>query len=331
MVIDRGRNRRSCIAMAAALLTVSVVGWPRAPLAEDYPSRAVRIVVPFPAGGPLDFTARALAEHLSNTLKQPFIVDNRAGATGNIGTEIVARATPDGHTLLFVLDTVLTANPAIYRKLPFDAERDFRPISIVATFRQMLVVHPSLSVNSLAEFVALAKKQPVNYGSGGGNGNPGHLTMEYLRLRAGFQATNVPYRGAPQVTADLLAGQFPVGFLATPAVLPHVRTGKLKPLGISSPQRSSSAPEVPAIAESYPGFDVGFYLVLLAPAATPEAIRGRLEREVRQALSIPVLRSQLQAQELELIGSTSDDAATSLKAITGRWREVIQEANITAD
>src|SRR5918995_657305 len=145
MVIDRGRNRRSCIAMAAALLTVSVVGWPRAPLAEDYPSRAVRIVVPFPAGGPLDFTARALAEHLSNTLKQPFIVDNRAGATGNIGTEIVARATPDGHTLLFVLDTVLTANPAIYRKLPFDAERDFRPISIVATFRQMLVVHPSLS------------------------------------------------------------------------------------------------------------------------------------------------------------------------------------------
>jgi tripartite-type tricarboxylate transporter receptor subunit TctC len=331
MAIDRGRNRRSYIAMAAALLTVSVAGWPRTPVAEDYPSRAVRIVVPFPAGGPLDFTARALAEHLSNTLKQPFIVDNRAGATGNIGTEIVARATPDGHTLLFVLDTVLTANPAIYRKLPFDAERDFRPISIVATFRQMLVVHPSLSVNSLAEFVALAKKQPVNYGSGGGNGNPGHLTMEYLRLRAGFQATNVPYRGAPQVTADLLAGQFPVGFLATPAVLPHVRTGKLKPLGISSPQRSSSAPEVPAIAESYPGFDVGFYLVLLAPAATPEAIRARLEREVREALSTPVLRSQLQAQELELIGSTSHDAATSLKAIAGRWREVIQEANITAD
>ncbi len=196
--------------------------------AQGYPSHTVTIVVPFPAGGPLDFTARLLAEKLSASLKQPFIVENRPGVAGNVGTETVAKATPDGHTLLMVLDTPLTAHPALYPKLPFDPERDFVPISIVASFSQMLVVHPSVPVNSLVDFVRFAKENSVTLGSGGAKGNPGYLTLESLRVQAGFDVVHVAYRGNPQVVTDLVGGHVQAGFLATPSVIELVREGKLK-------------------------------------------------------------------------------------------------------
>jgi tripartite-type tricarboxylate transporter receptor subunit TctC len=320
------RVRRTAIAISAAI----ALGWPA--VAQNYPTGTVKIVVPFPAGGPLDFTARLLADRLSAQLKQPFIIENRPGAAGNIGAEAVARAATDGSTLLFVLDTTLTVSPALYSKLPFDPERDFAPISIVAGFSTMLVVHPSVPAKSLAEFVAFAKERPITYGSGGGSGNPGHLTMEYFRLQAGFPATHVPYRGNAQVVTDLVGGQVQAGFVATPGVLPHVREGRLNALAVSTALRTRGAAQVPTAAESgYPGFDVAFYLVMLAPAGTPEPVRALLEREVRELLQSADVQARLRAQELEPIASTGAEAKLQLKAISERWRGLIRAADIRPD
>lgn len=300
--------------------------------AQSYPNRTVTIVVPFPAGGPLDFTARLLAEKLSASLKQPFVIENRPGVAGNIGTEAVAKAVPDGHTVLVVLDTPLTAHPALYPKLPFDPERDFAAISIVATFSQMLVVHPSVPVESLADFIRFAKENRVTHGSGGAKGNPGYLTLEALRLRADFDVVHVAYKGNPQVVADLVGGHVQSGFLTTPGVVGLVKEGKLKGLAVSSPRRTPGAPEVPTVAEAgYPGFDISFALVMLVPAKTPAPIRALLEQEVLQAVKSSEVQTRLRTAELEPIGMSAAEAEGWLKAATSKWKRVIQSAKIQAD
>ncbi len=307
----------------------SALGLSKGAGAQSYPTGPVKIVVPFPGGGPLDFVSRLLAERLAASFKQPFVVDNRPGAAGNIGADAVAKAAPNGQTLLVVLDTPLTVNPWLYKKLPFDPERDFSPISIAAGFYQMLVVHPSVPVGSLREFVEFAKRQRITYGSGGASGSPGHLTMEYFRQQNGFDAVHVPYRGNAQVVTDLIGGQVQAGFVATPGVVQHVRDGKLKGLAVSGVQRSPLAPDVPTVSESgYPGFDVGFYIVMLAPTGTPQPVRAVLEREVRRALASTEIQARLRAQELEPIASTSDEARTRLAATAARWRAVIKAAKI---
>jgi tripartite-type tricarboxylate transporter receptor subunit TctC len=324
---ERPHRIRRVALLAVAL--AGALGLPQGAEAQGYPTGPVKIVVPLPSGGPLDFVARLLADRLTASLKQPFVVDNRPGAGGNIGTEAVAKATPNGQTLLVGLDTPLTVNPWLYKKLPFDPERDFSPISIAAGFYQMLVVHPSVPITSLREFVDTARRQRITYGSGGGIGSPGHLTMEYFRQQTGFDAMHVPYRGNAQVVTDLIGGQVQAGFVATPGVVQQVRDGKLRGLAVSGTQRSALAPDVPTVSESgYPGFDVGFYIVLLAPAGTPQPIRAVLEHEVRQALALPETASRLRAQELEPIASTSDQARARLKATAVRWRDVIKAANI---
>jgi len=326
---------RRSVCVVAALTSAIAFGCPGSTFAQVYPTKVVRTVVPITAGGPLDFVARLLTDKLSASLKQPFIVDNRPGAALNVGTEVVAKAAPDGYTLLLSLDTPLTVNPAVYKKLPFDSERDFSPISVVASFSQMLVVHPSLPVNSLADFVALAKKhneRPMIYGSGGGNGSAGQLTMEYFRMRAGFPAIHVPYRGNAQVVTDLIGGQVPAAFVATPGVVQHVREGRLKALAVSSAQRTRLAPEVPTMIESgYSGFDVGFYMVMLAPAGVPASIRSLLEREVQQALRSPEFREKLRAQGLDPIGSTGTEAKAMLQVAAERWSDVVKAADIKPD
>jgi len=322
-------------ALAAALTAANAFGCPGSAVGQAYPSKVVKIILPFPGGGPLEFTGRLVAEKISTSLKQPFIIDHRPGAAGNIGTEAVAKAVPDGYTLLLTLDTPLTVNPALYKKLPFDPQRGFSPISVLASFSQMLVVHPALAVSSTAEFVAYARKQrerPMIYGSGGGSGSPGQLTMEYFRMRAGFPAIHVPYRGNAQVVTDLIGGQVSAGFIATPGVLQHVRDGRLRALAVSSAHRTDLAPEVPTMIEvGYAGFDVGFYEVILAPAGVPESIRSLLEREVRQALRSPDVQEKLRAQAKEPIGSTGAEAEVRLKADSARWAEVIKAADIKPD
>ena len=299
--------------------------------AQSYATRPVKVVVPFAAGGPLDLVGRAVFEKLSASLKQPFVLENRTGAGGNIGTEAVAKAAPDGYTLLFVLSGTLTANPAMYRKLPFNVEKDFRPISLLIAATQMLVVHPSLPVNTLAEFVVYAKKEPLAYAHAG-PGSGGHLAMEYFRTMAGFETVQVPYRGNAPLVIDLVAGQVKAGFVATAGVIQHVRDGKLKGLAISSTGRSPLAPDVPTGAEAgYPAFRLRTYFVLLAPAGVPDAIADLLEREVRAALKSPDLQERFQPQDVQVVASSAAEARAFLREDTALWARIAKDANLRVD
>jgi tripartite-type tricarboxylate transporter receptor subunit TctC len=326
---------RSVLTAATAVLLAGATGFViGAASAQNYPTRPVRIIVPFPPGGPSDLTARMVADKLATSLKQAFVVENRPGASGTIGTDAVAKAEPDGYTLLFVLDTPLTVSPALNPKLAVDPVGDLEPISVAAGFSMALVVHPSVPVKSLPEFVVYAKnlQRPVLYGSGGGRGDPGHLTMEYFRMRAGFEGLHVPYKGNAEVVTGLVGGQVQAGFLATPGVLSMAREGRLKALALSSLERAPYAPEIATVAESgFVGFEVSFYQVMLTPKAVPEPIRALLEREVRQALQSPELQTRLRAMALEPIGSTGAEARVMLKSASERWRTVVKTSNITLD
>ena len=217
--------------------------------APSYPERPVKIVTAGLPGTPFDIMARAIGDQLSPRLKQTFVVEARPGAAGNIGAEVLAKAPADGYTLLMALGTTFTVNPSLYRKPPFDPLADFRYIAITGTTSTTLVVHPSIPVNSVAEFTAFAKQHPIAYAHGG-NGTPGHLCMEYFRLMADFKTTPVPYRGNPQLVTDLVAGQIKFGFVGTTGVAPHIRAGRLKGLAVSTRKRSPLLPDLPAAGRS---------------------------------------------------------------------------------
>jgi tripartite-type tricarboxylate transporter receptor subunit TctC len=316
----------------ASLILLAAVGLVLAgspvPAAETYPSRPVKLIVPFAAGGPLDLVVRALGDKLAVRLKQPFIVENRPGAGGNIGTEAAAKASPDGYTLLAVLSGTLTANPALYGKLPFAAETDFQPISLLTITSQMLVVHPSVPVNSVAEFVASAKREPIAYAHAG-PGSGGHLAMEYFRLMAGFDAVQVPYRGNAPLVIDLVAGQVKTGFVASAGVIPHVRERRLRGLAISSAKRSPLAPEVPTTAEAgYPDLKLNTYFVLLAPAKTPDTVTALIEREIKAALQSAELQDKFRAHDIEPLGTTPAQAKALLRAETELWADIVRKGNL---
>jgi tripartite-type tricarboxylate transporter receptor subunit TctC len=305
--------------------------------AQPYPNRLIKLVVPAVAGGPLDIYARAITDKLSASLKKPFVIENRPSAGGNLGTDVVAKAAPDGHTLGMVLGTTLTVNPSLYKKLPFDPDKDFRPIAITTTGGNMLVVHPSIPVNSVIEFVAYAKaasarKETISYASGG-IGGPGHLTMEYLRVHAGFEAIHVPYRGNAPLVVDLVAGQVKAAFVSSAGMMEHVQAGRLKGLGVSHATRSPLAPDIPTIAESgYPDFKVENFTVMLAPAGLPEPIAELLEREVQAALKRPDVIERLRAMDTTPAGIVGSDIIRArLKAEREVWAKVIASANMRID
>jgi tripartite-type tricarboxylate transporter receptor subunit TctC len=300
---------------------------------QPYPSRLIKLVVPFDAGGPTDIIARAIADKLSASLKQPFVIENRSGVGGNIGADVIAKATPDGYTLGLVLNTTLTVNPSLYKKLPFDPDRDFRAISIVTTTGNMLVVHPSVPVNSVPEFVGFAKaaasKEPIAYASAGGLGSPGHLVMEYFRLRASFEAIHVPYRSNPAMVVDLVAGQVKVGFVTSSGMMDHVQAGRLRGLGVARAGRSPLAPEVPTIAESgYPGFRVENYNVMLAPAGIPASVAALLEREVQAALKHPDVIERFRLMDTTPAGTIGPEVRARIKADREEWAKVVAAANL---
>lgn len=325
-------SKRSLLAAAAAVGATTSFGLatPQSADAQNFPARPIKIIVAFAAGGPLDFVARLIAEKMSANLKQPVVVEDRGGAGGNIGDAVVAKAPPDGYTLLFTLSTALTVNPLIYAHMPFDPQKDLQPMSILARDSQMLVVHPSVPVNSVAEFVAMAKKEPVTYADAG-FGSPGDLVMSYFALKAGFRGISVPFKGnAPLVTA-LLGGQVKTAFVATAGVFPFVLAGRLKGLAISAPKRSPLAPNVPTIAESgYPGFEVLTDFVLLAPAGIAEPVAELLQRQVRQALQAPDVRQKIVARNIEVVGSTAAEAQQRIQQDSALWKGVVKATGMHA-
>ena len=320
-------SKRSLLFASAAVLVAQDRS--RASVQTAYPTREVKIVVDRPAGSPHDLLTRVLSEKLSAKLHQPFVVEDRSGAGGNLAMEYVIRSTPDGYTLLVTLDTTLTVNPALYKNLAFDPLKSLRPLSIMATSSSMLVVHPSIPVKTVAEFVSYAKNHSLTYGHGG-NGSPGHLAMEYFRMQAGFPITAVPYRGNPQAVNDLLAGQVKAGFLGTAGVVGYVRAGRLQGLAISARTRSLLAPDIPTIAEAgYPDFKAEVYYVLSAPAQIPDPVAVFLESEVRTALQSPDLKEKFGKHGMVMIATSGAEAATRIKEDSQRWGKFVQTAHMT--
>ena len=296
-----------------------------------YPSRPVRLLVPFAPGGGADTLARIVTPKLSDAMGQTWIVDNRGGAAGNLAAELVAHANPDGHTVFMGFSTVLTVNPSLY-KLPFDVQRDLRSVSLLATAQYILVVHPSVQAATLKDFVGLAKAKPgsLNYASAG-VGSPLHLAAELLQKRAGIAMVHIAYKGGGPAAAAVLAGEAQVIFGSVASSMPHVKAGKLRALATTGTRRSKVAPELPTIAESgYPGFDVSSWYAFLVPAATPAAIVERIRTEAIRALQQADVQQAMARQGLESDTSTPAELSERIKRETAVWAAVIKEAGIKA-
>ena len=296
---------------------------------QGYPSRPVRIVVPFAPGGPNDIIVRLVAQKLAESLRQPFLVENRAGAGGNIGTDYVAKSAPDGYTLLSVGPGSLIINPLI-GKVPYDTARDFAPVVLMARAPNALVAHPSLPASSVKELIALARAQPgaINYGSGG-NGSTPHLSAALFAAMAGVTLTHVPYKGTAPATADLIGGQVQIAFLGIPAVLAHVKSGKLRVLAVTGLSRSPELPDVPTVDESgVSGYEVSPWYGLLAPAGTPRERVERLSAETTSIVRSAEMREKLAAQGAEAAGGTPGEYAAVIRSDTATWTRVIEHAGL---
>jgi tripartite-type tricarboxylate transporter receptor subunit TctC len=297
---------------------------------STYPSKPVKVVVST-VPGPLDAFARMIAEKLQQQLGQAFVIENKAGAGGNIAAELVAKAPSDGYTLLFAIDTTFTVNPGLYKTLPFDPVKDFATIAVPVTYGQMLTVHPSVPAKTVQELVALSKQKSLSYGSGG-NGSPSHLVSAYFLATAGTEMAHIPYKGTGQSVVDAIGGRLDVLFAVNTGVLPQVQAGKLRALAVSSAKRSALAPDVPTIAESgYPGFDVQFAYALMAPAGTPDQIVQLLGREVQKAMSQPDTQEKNRIADYVATGLDPKQSAAWLADARARWTKVIQQNGITAD
>ena len=298
--------------------------------AAPWPERTIRVVLPFPPGGPSDIVMRQAAEKLQVALKQTILIDNKPGAGGNLGSAEVARAAPDGYTWLFGPDSLVTVNPHVYKQMPFKVE-DLVPVTIATQFSQTLVCNPALGVKTVAELIAKAKAAPLSYASGGA-GVPGHLSMELLQSMAGFQMTHIPYKGPAPAAQDVLGNQVPCGLLAGPTVLPHVRAGKLVALAVSGSRRSPTLPDVPTLAEAgIAGYQADFTLVLLAPRGVPEAIMARFRQAFVDALNAPDLVEKLRAGDQTVVGSTPSEAAATLAADSKKWGTVARRIQLGLD
>lgn len=294
--------------------------------------QTITMVVPFPPGGSNDVFARVLAEKLGGRISSTVIVENRPGAGGNIGAEAVARAPADGYTFLEAPDTIVTINPAIYRKLSFKAD-DLTPVVALANFNQMLVCSSASGLRTLAQLRDQARKTPgaLSYASGG-QGVPGHLAMELYLSGAGLDILHVPYKGPSPATQDVLAGQVPCGYLASPVVAPYVAAGKLYGLAVSGTARSVQAPDVPTMQQAgVAGYDATFREMLFAPKGTPDAIVARMNQEVARALALPEVRQKLRANDLDPLPEPPDATARRLREDAAKWNDVVTKINLRVD
>jgi len=317
-----------------AAMAVAAVAHPA--LAADaaaFPSKPVRLIVPFTPGGSTDILARAIGQKLSESWRQPVVIENRPGAGGAIGMELAAKAPADGTTMVMGHIGTLAANPALYRSLSYDPVRDFAPVTLVAMVPNVLVVGPAVPSRSVAEFVALAKSKPgkLDYGSGG-NGSAAHLAMEYFKLKAGVDLQHVPYKGTAPALTDLLGGQIAVILTGLPPVLQHVKSGKLRILGVASRERLAAFPEIPTIAESgVPGFEATQWYGLLVPAATPKDIVAKIQRDTAAALRDPAVNERLASEGAEPVGNTPEQFGTFIRSEIELWGKVIRATGMKAE
>jgi tripartite-type tricarboxylate transporter receptor subunit TctC len=303
-----------------------------AAVAQDYPSRPVTIIVPQAVGGANDILGRILADQLARGLGQQFIVENRVGAGGNIGTGAAAKAPRDGYTLLFTISAAHAVNPTLYKQVPFDPVKDFDPVMLVGTVPFLLVVNPAVLAGSVQELVALAKKEPgkLAYGSSG-NGTTNHLLGEMFKSMAGVDMLHIPYKGVAAILTDMLGGRVQVAFASVPSVRSHVKDGKLRALGISTMKRSSVAPDVPPVGDTVAGYDADFWVALFTPAGTPKDVPAKLNAVLVKALANPEVRERFAAQGADVVGGTPEQLAAALRDDIVKWAKIVKAAGVTID
>jgi tripartite-type tricarboxylate transporter receptor subunit TctC len=316
-------RRRHLAALAAAGATL-LLGTPGALAQERFPARPVTLVVPFAAGGATDVIARLIGQKLGERWGQPVVIDNRAGATGAIGSTFVARAPADGYTLLMATASTHSVAPAVNPKLPYGM-KDFSPVSLVATFPNMLVVHPSVPARNMAEFIALLKAEPdrYNYASTGAGGSV-HLAAELFKIATRTQMVHVPFKGSGAALSELLSGRVQVAFDNIPAVWPQVRQGKLRALAVTGLERSPAAPDVPTVADTVPGFEATTWVGLVAPAGLPPAIAAKIAADTREVAQLPEVRRLLLDQGASAVGGNPEQFGRFVAEDTDKWRKVVQ-------
>ena len=317
-------SRLSTAVLVSALLCCGAF----AVAAQAYPARPIRFIVPFAPGGSTDTLARTLSTKLGEALGQQVVVDNRAGGNGNIGTDLVAHALPDGYTILLGYVANLAIGPSLYAKLPYDPVKDFAPITQLAVAPNILVVHPSVPVKNFREFIAYAQANParINFASAA-VASPGHLSGELLNLAAGIHMQHVPYKGSGQAVVDLVGGQVQAMVSGMSSVMPHIKAGRLRPLAVTGSQRSPAVPDLPTIAESgFPRFEATAWYGVLAPAGTPPAIVTRLHDEIVRALKMPAVRERLEYVGFEIVGGTPAAFGAYIKSEIKKWAPVVKAA-----
>lgn len=310
------------------------IGWSPAGYAQGkYPVRPIRVLIPFPAGGAADTIGRTIGEQLSAQLKQPVVIDNRPGAGGRLATEMLAKAEPDGYTLLVGTVGAMAISPSLLKKLPYNVERDILPLTRVGEIINVMVVNPSTGARSVREFIDWAKKRSgdVRFGSSGA-GQPDHLSGEFFQRLAGIQMTHVPYKGGGPALVDLIAGDLQLMFSTYVVALPHINSGRLRALAVTTPQRQPLLPSLPAVAETVPGFGLSNWNGMFAPAKTPARIADRLFVEINRALKAPEVKKRQNPAGIEPIGSPSrQDFAKFIHEDTVRWAKIIRDADIKVE
>ncbi len=321
---------RRVLAIVAAVIALFAAA-PRAQ-AENYPSRAIRLIVPYAPGGGTDVMARRLGDEMSKSLGQRIIVENVGGAGGSIGMQQVARAAPDGYTLVLALTAQFAVNKSLYKNLPYDPVKDFDPIALLAVAPYVLVVHPSLPVHNVKELIELAKKEPgkLKYASAG-NGSGAHLSAELLKSMAGIDMIHVPYKGAGAAYADLLAGRTQVMFSTYAPIAGHLKAGTLRAIAVSTEKRAAGLPDVPAVSETLPGYRSDVWYALAAPAATPTNIIARLHTAVLAALKGPAIKEDFARDLIQAIGGRTEDVKPFIQGEIKKWDEVVKKSGASID
>ena len=315
----------------AAVLAACTLGLAaNAALAQDYPQKAIKMITPYPPGGPTDVLARAISQKLSERLGQPIVIDNRPGASGMIGADQVAKAAPDGYTLL-ANASIHVINPSLYASPPYDAIKDFAPVSQIAEVPLVLVVNPALGVKTVQELIAKAKAGPLNFASSG-NGSAPHLAGEGFNIATGTKMQHIPYKGSGPAITDLIGGQVNLMFDSLPSSMPHIKSGRIVAIAVTTKKRSSALPNVPTVAESgVPGFDVSTWYGVWAPAATPPAIVRRVSSDIAAVVRMPEVRARLAELGAEPVGSTPEEFAAYNRSELGKWAKIVKDSGAKVD